>query len=183
MDSFEFNKIAGAVLGTLLFVMGLGIFSDALFHHAPPKMAGYNLPSAEAEGAAAATPAAAAVPLPELLAKADPKKGEALTKPCSACHTFDKGGANKVGPNLYGVVNRPTASVAGFAYSDSLKGKGGAWSFENIDHFITNPKGYASGTKMAYGGEKDAGRRADIIDYLRTLSDSPAPLPAPAKAP
>ncbi|MDB5651797.1 MAG: cytochrome c class [Hyphomicrobiales bacterium] len=182
MDSFEFNKIAGAVLGTLLFVMGLGIFSDALFHHAPPKVAGYNLPAAEAESAAAATPAAA-VPLPQLLAKADPKKGETLVKPCSACHTFDKGGANKVGPHLYGVVERAKASVEGFAYSDSLKSKGGKWDYEDINAFITNPKGYASGTKMAYGGEKDPARRADIISYLRTLSDTPAPLPTPAKAP
>lgn len=179
MDSFEFNKIAGALLGTLLFVMGLGIFSDAIFHRGAPKTAGYDLPVAEAEGAAGAAPAAAAEPLPVLLAKADAKKGEALVKPCSACHTFDKGGANKVGPHLYGVVNRATASVDGFAYSDSLKGKGGQWSFDNIDHFIANPKGYASGTKMAYGGEKDPSRRADIIAYLRTLADSPAPLPAP----
>ena len=178
MDSFEFNKIAGAVLGTLLFMMGLGILSDAIFHSGVPKQSAYALPAAEAEGAGGgATPAAAAVPLKDLLAKADAKKGEGLVKPCTACHSFEKGGPNKVGPDLYGVVNRPIASHEGFAYSDSLKSKGGNWTYENIDHFITAPKSFASGTKMAFGGEKDPARRADIIAYLRSLSDNPAPLP------
>lgn len=178
MDSFEFNKIAGAVLGTLLFMMGLGILSDAIFHNGVPKQSAYALPSAEPEAAGGATPAAAAVaPIGERLAKADAKKGEGLVKPCSACHSFEKGGPNKVGPDLYGVVNRPIASHEGFAYSDSLKSKGGEWTYDNIDHFITAPKSFASGTKMAFGGEKDPAKRADIIAYLRSLSDSPAPLP------
>jgi cytochrome c len=178
MDSFEFNKIAGAVLGTLLFMMGLGIVSDAIFKGGVPKQSAYALPAAEEASAGGATAAAAsAVPLPELLAKADAKKGEGLFKPCSACHVAEKGGANKVGPALYGVVNRPIAAAAGFGYSDSLKGKGGNWSYDNLDHFIANPKGFASGTKMAYGGEKDAAKRADIIAYLRAQADAPAPLP------
>lgn len=177
MDSFEFNKLAGAVLGTLLFIMGLGILSDAIFHHGVPKQSAYALPSAGAETASAGAPAAAAAaPIGERLAKADAKKGEALIKPCAACHAFEKGGANKVGPALYGVVERAIGSHAGFAYSDSLKGKGGKWDYANLDHFIEAPKGFASGTKMAFGGEKDAGKRADIIAYLRSLSDSPAPL-------
>ena len=82
-----------------------------------------------------------------------------------------------MGPGLYGVVERPIASHEGFAYSDSLKGKGGKWDYASLDHFIEAPKGFASGTKMAYGGEKDPARRADIIAYLRSLSDNPAPLP------
>ena len=178
MDSFEFNKIAGAVLGTLLFIMGLGIVSDAIFKGGVPKQSAYALPAAEEASAGGATAAAAnAVPLAELLAKADAKKGETLFKPCSACHAADKGGANKVGPALYGIVNRAIGGVAGFAYSDSLKSKGGSWSYDNLDHFIANPKGFASGTKMAYGGEKDAAKRADIIAYLRAQADAPAPMP------
>ena len=178
MDSFEFNKIAGAVLGTLLFMMGLGIVSDAIFKGGVPKQSAYALPAAEEASAGGATAAAAAVPLPELLAKADAKKGEGLMKPCSACHSFEKGGANKVGPALWGVVNSQIGShVPGFAYSDSLKGKGGTWTYDNLDHFIAAPKAFASGTKMAFGGEKDAGKRADIIAYLRSLADTPAPLP------
>ena len=178
MDSFEFNKLAGAVLGTLLFMMGLGILSNAIFHSGVPHQSAYALPSAEAESASAGGAAAAAVtPIADRLKTADAKKGEALVKPCTACHIFDKSGANKVGPGLWGVVDRPIASHEGFAYSDSLKGKGGKWDYASLDHFIEAPKGFASGTKMAYGGEKDPAKRADIIAYLRSLSDSPAPLP------
>lgn len=178
MDSFELNKIFGALLGALLFVMGIGIFSDVVFTPAKMKAPGYALPSAEAAPAAAAGAAAvAAEPLPVLLAKADAKKGEGASKACAACHTFDKGGANKVGPNLYDTVNRDLGTHAGFGYSDAIKGKGGKWSYEALDAFIANPKGYVPGTKMAYAGEKDAGKRADIIAYLRGLSEKPADLP------
>jgi cytochrome c len=179
MDSFEFNKIAGAVLGTLLFTFGIGIFSGAIFSQEKPEKPGYDLPAASDNAApgADAKDAAPALPLPELLAKADPKKGEALTKACQACHNFEKGGAAKVGPPLYGVVGRAVASIPGFAYSDAMKAKGGDWTYENINTFITSPRAYISGTKMGYGGEKDAGRRADILAYLRTLSDSPVDFP------
>ena len=179
MDSFEFNKIAGAPLGTLLLTMGLGLFSDVLFYHPKPTKPGFELPAAAEGGASeAAAPEAAAEPLPVLLAKADAKKGEGYAKACATCHSFDKGGAAKVGPNLYGVVNRPIGSAAGFAYSEALQKKGGTWSFDDIYKFIANPKGYAPGTKMGYAGEKDPQRRADIEAYLRTLADTPAPLPA-----
>lgn len=105
MDSFELNKIAGALLGTLLFVMGLGMLGDVIFAPHKPVVAGYALPAAEEAPKAGAAPAAAAptVPLPQLLAKADAKKGEAQVKACAACHSFDKGGANKIGPALYGL--------------------------------------------------------------------------------
>jgi cytochrome c len=182
MDSFELNKIAGAFLGTLLFTMALGVFSDAVFSH--PKLAkpGYDLPAAEEASLEAGAAPAAAAPLPERLAKADPKKGEASAKACTACHNFEKGAGAKIGPPLYGVVDRPRASVAGFAYSDPMKSKGGKWSFDELDKFIANPKGDIPGTKMAYAGEKDPQKRADIVDYLNSLSDSPAPLPKPTAA-
>ena len=178
MDSFEFNKIAGAVLGTLLFVMGVGILSDGIFHHGVPKQSAYALPEAEVATASTGGAAtAAAEPIADRLKTADAKKGEGLMKACAACHAFEKGGANKVGPALYGVVERPIGGHAGFAYSDSLKGKGGKWDYASLDSFILAPKGFASGTKMAYGGEKDGAKRADMIAYLRSLADAPVPLP------
>ena len=179
MDSFELNKIAGAVLGSLLLVMGLGIISDALFAAPRPAKPGYALPVAEAAVGGPAASAAEAAPLPVLLAKADAKKGENLIKACAACHNFESGAAAKAtGPNLYGVIDRAVGSTA-FAYSDSMKGKGGKWDYAQMNAFLANPKGVVVGTKMSYAGEKDAAKRADIILYLRSLASSPAPLPAP----
>src|SRR5436305_9242397 len=182
MDSFEFNKIAGGFLGTLLFVMALGVFSDAVFSHPKLPKPGYDLPAAEEASLEAGSAPAAAAPLPERLAKADPKKGEASAKACTACHNFEKGAGPKIGPPLYGVVDRQRASIPGFAYSDAMKSKPGNWSFDELDKFIANPKGDIAGTKMAYAGEKDPQKRADIVDYLHTLSDNPAPLPKPTAA-
>ncbi len=180
MDSFEVNKIAGAVLGTLLLTMALGLFSGFVYAPPVPTKPGYDLPLAAAEtsGAGGAKTAAPAEPLPVLLAHADVAKGSALAKACGACHNFEKGAGAKVGPPLYGVVGREVASVPGFAYSDALKGKGGQWDYDKINAFITSPKGYAPGTKMTYAGEADPAKRADIIDYLHTLSENPEPLPA-----
>lgn len=180
MFSFEANKIAGAILGSLLLAMGLGVIAQLIFSHPALTKPGYDLPApAEAAaGGGAATPAVA--PLPARLAKADVSKGEASTKACQACHNFEKGAGAKIGPPLYGVVGRPKGSIAGFAYSDGLKAKGGDWTYDDLDQFIANPKGFVSGTKMAFAGEPDPQKRADIIDYLHTLSESPVPFPAAA---
>ncbi len=180
MDSFEVNKIAGGVLGTLLVTMGLGIAAEALYAPSTPRKPGYELPMAAAEtggGAGDAATAAPAAPLPVLMAKASVDKGAGLAKACGACHNFEKGAAAKVGPPLWGVVDREVATMPGFSYSEALKGKGGQWSYDKINAFITSPKGYAPGTKMTYAGESDPQKRADIIDYLHTLADNPAPLP------
>ena len=178
MDSFEFNKIAGGLLGTLLFTMALGIFSDALFYRPAPAMPGYDLPKAQEAAPAAAGPAQPDVPLPVLLAKEDAKKGEADARACTVCHSFDKGGPVKIGPPLYGVLGRPIASVPGYPYSDTLKKVGGNWTFAQLFRWIANPKAVASDTKMTYPGEPDPDKRAAIIDYLNSLADSPEPFPA-----
>ena len=181
MDSFEVNKIAGGVLGTLLLTMALGLLSGFIYSPAAPVKPGYDLPAAAEATAETTKTAAPAEPLPVLLAHADLKKGEALAHACGACHNFEKGAGAKVGPPLWGVVGRPVASIAGFSYSDAIKGKGGNWDYDKINAFITSPKTYAPGTKMTYAGEADPDKRADILDYLHTLSDTPVPLP-PADA-
>jgi cytochrome c len=191
LDSFEFNKIAGAVLGALLFVVAMGLLSDAIFSHPELIKPGYDLPGAPAAGAEGGGATAPEVPLADLLAKADPTKGQADTHPCQACHDFEKGAGPKVGPPLWGVVGRPKGSIAGFEYSDGMKAKGGTWTYEDINIFITDPKAFVSGTKMTFAGVPEAEKRADILAYLRTLSDNPVPFPkpepakvtAPAKAP
>lgn len=179
MNSFEFNKIAGAVLGTLLLVFGLHNLSGIIYHTEKPEKPGYAIEVAEAtaEGEADA-PAKEIVPIAVRLATADPAKGQASAKACMACHSVEKGGPNKVGPGLWNVVEAPIGTHAGFAYSDALKAKAGtAWTFAELDAFITNPKAYAPGTKMGYAGMKDDVKRADLLAYLRTLADSPKPLP------
>jgi cytochrome c len=178
MDTMTLNKIAGAVLGTGLLVMGLNILSDAVYHAEKPEEAAINIEVAESDSTEAAKEEAPAVSLATLMASADASKGQAVFKACQACHTGEEGGANKVGPNLYGIVGAQKAHLDNYAYSDALKAMHDQqWTFENLNEFIKNPKGYVKGSKMAYGGLKDDAKRADLLAYLRTLSANPAPLP------
>jgi cytochrome c len=179
MNTLETNKFAGALFGTLLFVVALNVIASGLFAPKKPAVPGYDLPvPAESAEAASSAPAAAAEPLPVLLAKADPAKGQATAKKCTSCHSFEKGGPNKVGPDLYGIVGRPVASHEGFKYSAAIKAKGGNWTFEDLNAFITSPKTAVPGTAMAFAGIGQAQERADLLAYLRTLSENPEPLPA-----
>ncbi|MGO9420175.1 c-type cytochrome [Roseiarcus sp.] len=178
MTAENFNRTMLALFGALVFLGLIMEYTSFVFAPQVLKVPGFALPgSAEAPAAAAAPEAPKEVPLPELLAKADAKKGEADSKICATCHNFDKGGAAKVGPDLWGVVGRPIASAPGFSYSDAVKGLGGDWSYEKLDHWIANPKGMAAGTKMAFAGEKEPQKRADILAYLQSLSDQPVPFP------
>jgi cytochrome c len=184
METTNGNKVALAVLGALLGTMVLGVFSNAVFYREKPATPGFALSSADASAPAAPAAAAAPVtPLPELLAKADPVKGEADTKACQACHSFEKGGVAKIGPPLWGVVGRPVASIAGFSYSDALKSMGGDWTYEKLNEWITKPSAMEPGTKMAFPGDAQPTMRADILAYLQKQSDSPVPFPVTAAAP
>ena len=182
MNRFFFNKIAGWLLFTALLVFGLHQLAGIVYDAGKPEKPGMAVEGVARQGddEAATETAAAVAPIAPLLAAASADKGQAIAKACQACHTFDKDGANKVGPNLYGVLGQPIAGHDGFAYSDALKGKAGeAWTYDNLNHFILKPKAFAPGTKMGYGGLADEARRADLIMYLRSLSDAPEALPAP----
>lgn len=181
MDSFELNKILGALLGTCLFLLVMNIAAGALF--TPPKLAKPGFDIAVPEQAAPdgqKGPAEPAKPIEELLASASTEKGANSAKKCISCHTFEKGGANKVGPNLYGVVERDKGAAPGFNFSGALKGKGGKWTFADLSAFLINPKGFIPGTTMSFAGLPRETERADVIRYLQTLAESPVPLPTAA---
>jgi cytochrome c len=181
MDGFEFNKIAGAVLATLLIVLGLKNLSGIIYHSETPEKPGYAIEVAEAGSSGEAQAATGpAVSLGTLLASADATKGAAGAKACAACHDFAKGGPNKTGPNLYDVVERGIASHEGFTYSEGMKARAGEkWTYENLNNFIKDPKTATPKTKMTFAGVKKDQARADIIAYLASLSDAPKSLPAP----
>ncbi|RWD05283.1 MAG: cytochrome c family protein [Mesorhizobium sp.] len=183
MDSNEVNKLLAGLLGTVFVVFSVGIVSDALFASPAPEKPGFAIEAAEPAEGAAAAPAAEAKPIADLLATANVEAGAAVFKKCQACHSGEKGGPNKVGPDLWDIIDRPVAEHEGFAYSAGMKdfSKGGAekWTYDNLNHFITSPKKFVKGTAMGFAGLPKDEDRANVIAYLRTLSDSPKPLPAP----
>ena len=187
MDSFELNKIIGAVLGTLLFVMGVGFLAEAIYSPIEDRGPGFTLPEPEGGATEHGGPAepAAVVPIGTLLASADAVQGEADAQKCKGCHTFTDGGANGTGPNLWGIVNRPIASHEGFAYSPAMQAHAQEvpdWTYDELNIFLTAPKARVPDTKMGFAGVKDDAERANIIAYLSTLSSSPVPFPPPEAA-
>ncbi|HEY4737359.1 MAG TPA: cytochrome c family protein [Xanthobacteraceae bacterium] len=181
MNSFELNKVLGAILGTSLIVLALNIGAGAIFAPEKPAKPGYDIAVKDhTEGGAATAAKEPEQPIETLLASASTEKGQATAKQCQACHTFEKGGPNRVGPNLWGIVDRPRASEAGFNYSAAMKAKGGKWTYDELNKFLTNPRGYIQGTAMSFAGVAREQQRADVIAYLRTMADNPAPLPKAA---
>ena len=190
MNSFELNKILGAILGTCLIMLALNIGAGAIFAPEKPSKPGFNIAVKEqGEGEKAGAAKEPEQPIETLLTKASVEKGQATAKQCQACHTFEKGGPNRVGPNLWGIVGSPRGEArGGFNFSAAMKSKGGNWTFDELNKFLANPRAYIPGTAMTFAGLSRPEQRADVIDYLHTLADNPLPLPkaaqgAPAGAP
>ncbi len=184
MNAYEFNKIAGATLMALLVTTVIGFIGNALIHPVTLEKPVVVIEGVKEEAHAGAAPAAPAEvpPVGPLLAKANVEAGKTTFKQCQTCHTDEKGGPNRIGPNLWGVVGRKKASEPGFEYSAAMKkfaetSKPDTWTFDEINKFVSNPREHVPGTKMTFVGLKKPDDRANVIAYLRTQSDSPVPLP------
>jgi cytochrome c len=187
MDSFEWNKIFGAVLGTLIFIFVVRLAAEKLYEPEIPAKPGFFVqPVVEASagaGAAAAAPAAEAMPdWGTVLPAADVADGKSVSVKCEQCHDTSSAKTIKIGPPLYGVVGRARASIAGFDYSAAMKAKGGSWTYDELFKFIKAPGAYITGTKMSFAGLSSAKDRINLIAFLRTNTDAPVAIPAPAPA-
>jgi cytochrome c len=177
-DPLFVNKVAAAVLSAGLLAMITGFIAHQLYHPEMPEKQAYVI----AEGVQAASTQTASAPagpqpITPLLANASAENGEKVAKKCASCHTFEKGGPNKIGPNLWNIVGAKTAHMDGFSYSGAMQGTEKQWDYEALSEFLYSPRNYIKGTKMTFAGLKKDQDRADVIAYLRTLSDSPKPLP------
>lgn len=181
MDSFELNKILGALLGTCLVLLAVHIASGEIFAPEAPAKPGYVIEVKQEQPAKEGGAAPAQVPIANLLANASTERGTQAAKQCELCHNLGKGQGNKIGPDLYGVVGRKVASEAGFNYSPQLKAKGGTWTFEALDKWLLNPRADVPGTLMTFAGMPNEKQRADLIAFLNSNSDKPLPLPKAAE--
>jgi len=176
MDSFEWNKVAAAILVGLLLFMGVNMFTESVFPEHEVEIAGGEHSADAGEGPATEIPEPEAN-IMALIVDANISAGERSFRKCQACHTGNEGGDNRVGPNLYGVVGADIATHPGYSYSGTLTGLEGNWTYEKLNEFLASPMDYAPGTKMTFAGLKKADERANVIAYLRLQSANPLPLP------
>jgi cytochrome c len=184
MDSFEWNKIIGAILGTAIFIFVVRVVAEGIYEPEKPAKPGY-IVEGVVENPAGGGGAPAEEALPDwgtVLPKADVAQGKAASSKCEACHDTSSAKTIKIGPPLYGVVDRPRASIAGFSYSGAMKAKGGTWTYDELFKFLKSPGAYVQGTKMSFAGVSKAEDRINLIAFLRTNTDSPAAIPAPKPA-
>ncbi|PWE18784.1 cytochrome c family protein [Marinicauda salina] len=183
MGDLFFNKVAGAVLAILLVILALRTLSEGLFHAEAPEEPAYPIDLAALEGGEAEEEEEEGpLDLGALLASADVSAGERVARRCAACHTFEEGGANGTGPNLWDVVGRAVAGMDGFNYSNAMQeyAEGGTeWMFRNLYDYLENPRGYVPGTAMSFAGLRQQEDRINMIAYLHSLSNDPEPLPEP----
>jgi cytochrome c len=173
----RFNTIAGWVLFAGIVALGSSIVAGELFHSEGPEKASYPIEGVQEQAGAEAE---AEKPIEFYLASADPAKGQQVFNKCMACHNAAKGGANQLGPNLWGVIGLPIAEDrGGFAFSDALKKVGGSWNWDNLSKWLTSPRTFAPGTKMTFAGLSNPQDRADVIAFLNQHSDNPLPMPKP----
>ena len=181
MDSFELNKIIGAVLLTALIVIGIGKFTDVLFHIEKPKESAYKVEGLEVASTIAsgqdAVKVVEAVDIKALLAMGDLAHGEKVFKKCTACHMIAAGGKNMIGPNLWSVIGRQAGVVSDYKYSKAMIAYGKEWTFEEMNSYLIKPQAYIKGTKMAFAGLRKEKDRASVILYMNSKSDSPKALP------
>ncbi len=181
MDSWEWNKIAGGVLGILLFVLVVKFVAQAVYEAPLPQKPGYSVEVPEEAASQSVAAAPAAEPIPDfgtVLASADIGHGKDVAARCELCHDLSKGGPNKIGPNLWGLVGRPRASFAGFSYSSAMSANHEPWGFDKLYTFLKAPQVDVPGTKMSFAGLRSSQDRIDLLAYLRTQSDSPVAIPA-----
>jgi cytochrome c len=183
MDSWEWNKIAGAVLGTLLFVLVIRLVAQSVYETPLPKKPGYAVEVPEEAQTQTAAAAPVVEPMPDwgtVLPAADVNHGKELAGRCQQCHDETKGGPNKIGPNLWNVVGRPRATHPGFSYSSAMSANHDPWTYDKLFAFTKAPQADVPGTKMSFAGLRSSQDRIDLLSYLRTLNDNPPPIP-PAK--
>ena len=182
MDSFEINKIIAAVLLTVLIIIGIGKFTDVLFHVEKPKESAYKIEGLEVASTSASnigteTKAVEVVDIKALLAMGDLGHGEKVFKKCTACHQIASDGKNMIGPNLWSVIGRTAGSVSDYKYSKAMIAYGKEWTFEEMNSYLIKPQAYVKGTKMAFAGLRKEKDRASVILFMNSKSSSPKPLP------
>ena len=182
MDSFEINKIIAAVLLTVLIIIGIGKFTDVLFHVEKPKESAYKIEGLDVESISTsssevATKVVEAVDIKVLLAMGDLGHGEKVFKKCSACHLIVSGGKNMIGPNLWSVIGRTAGSVSDYKYSKAMVAYGKEWTFEEMNNYLIKPQAYVKGTKMAFAGLRKEKDRASVILYMNSKNNNPKALP------